>query len=369
VQPRVVLEASDLEVRRGGGFRLQVPGLQIAEGETLAVLGPNGAGKSTLLETLALLRRPDRGEVRVLGSAAAGSAARLVLRRCFGLAMQDPFLLLGSVLDNVALPLRLRGLARPEARRAARPWMRKLGVEHLAERPARALSGGEARRASLARALVTEPALLLLDEPFSALDPPARDAIIRDFQDALGARTAVLLVTHDRYEALAIARRVAVLEAGRLLQIGPTQEVFSRPADAAVAALVGVESILRGVVRKCEEGVCQVEVAPGTVIEAVAGAGIEAAPGAHLTLCVRPEEVTLERAPAQTSARNVFPALIRALSAHGPGVRVELECPFALVAVVTRRSAEELDLRPGGRVSAAFKASAVHVFPARGPSA
>lgn len=360
-RPAPALEIAGLLVTRGPAFALEVPRLEAWAGETLAVLGPNGAGKSTLLEAAALLLPPRRGEVRVLGEAPSDRRSRLRLRRRLGLALQDPHLLEGSVLDNVALPLRLRGEPAPRAREAARGWLERFGIAGLAQRPARSVSGGEARRASLARALACGPDVLLLDEPFSALDPPTRDALLRDFQRALAPRTAVVLVTHDRTEALALARRVAVIEAGRVLQVGPAQEVFRRPASEAVAALVGLETILAGEVVACAGGICRVRVEPGAVIEAAA----EAPPGSRLTLCVHPEEVTLERAAAETSARNVFPAVIRSLAPHGPGCRVELECPFPLVAMVTRRSAEDLRLAPGSRVVALFKASAVHVFPGR----
>ncbi len=352
---------------RGSAFDLRIERLSVAPGETLAVLGLNGAGKSTLLETLALLLKPDAGEVRVLGEMASGGSARRRLRRRLGLALQDPFLLRGRVLDNVALPLRLRGLPRAEARARAGGWLDRFGIPHLADRPAREISGGEARRASLARALVADPDLLLLDEPVSALDPPTRDSLLRDFQRALGPGTAVVLVTHDRSEALSLAQHVAVLHAGRLLQWGRAEEVFRRPANATVASIVGLESILAGPVATCENGLCRVEVAPGISIEAAA----EATPGSRLTLCIHPEEVTLERPgpAARSTARNLFPADIRSVTPHGRGCRVELACPFPLVALVTRRSVEDLDLRAGERVTASFKASAVHVFPARGPRA
>jgi tungstate transport system ATP-binding protein len=363
------LEASGLRVRRGRGFLLEVPALRAARGETLAVLGPNGAGKSTLLEILALLRPPDEGEVRLLGEAPAGAAVRLRLRRRLSLAMQDPFLLSGSILDNVSLPLRLRGEAKGRAGEAARRWLDRFEISHLAGRPARAVSGGEARRASLARALVTEPDVLLLDEPFSALDPPTRDALLRDFQRALPSDTSVVLVTHDRTEALDLAQQVAILHEGSLLQYGRTEEVFRRPASEAVARMAGLESILSGPVLACSDGLCRVEVAPGVAVEALLEAAV-AAPPARVTLCIHPEEVTIERdSPSgRTTARNVFPARIKAILPHGTARRVELECPFPLVALVTRRSVEDLALRPGDSVTAAFKASAVHVFPARLPS-
>jgi len=233
------LETRDLVVRRDGAFRLEVARLAVGAGRTLAVLGVNGAGKSTLLEVLALLRSPDSGVVCVHGEAARGPAARRRLRLRLGLALQDPFLLRGKVIDNVALPLRLRGVAAAEARRRAVAWLDRLGVAGLAERRATQVSGGEARRVSLARALAADPDVLLLDEPFAALDPPTHDGLLRDFRDALDARTAVILVTHDRVEAQTIADEVAILHAGRILQWGPAPEVFARPADPTVASIVG----------------------------------------------------------------------------------------------------------------------------------
>ncbi len=234
-------EIRGLRVRRGASFTLDIPRLSVVGGETLAVLGLNGAGKSTLLEVLALLRRPDEGEVRILGEAARPGAATHRLRRRLGLALQDPLLLTGSVLDNVALPLRLRGLPRRDSRRHALVALQRFDVGHLADRQARLTSGGEARRVSLARALVTDPDLLLLDEPFSALDPPTRDALLRDFQAALPPETAVVLVTHDRLEAQMLAHHLAVVDGGKLLQVGPVDEVFRHPVDRSVAALVGPE--------------------------------------------------------------------------------------------------------------------------------
>jgi tungstate transport system ATP-binding protein len=363
--PREALVVESLRVRRGSAFELSIEHLSVVRGETLAVLGLNGAGKSTLLEALALLLKPDGGQVRILGETAAGEAARRRIRRRLGLALQDPFLLSGGVLGNVALPLRLRGIAAAAARSRARMWLARFGIAHLAERPSREISGGEARRASLARALVTDPDLLLLDEPFSGLDPPTRDALLRDFQKALNPTTAVVLVTHDRSEALSLAQEIAVLHEGRLLQWGAAQEVFRSPANETVAALVGLESILSGPVIASDNGVCRVEVAPDVMIEAAA----EAPPGSRVTLCIHPEEVTLERPRpgARSSARNLVPARIRSVTPHGIGCRVELECPFPLVALVTRRSVDELGLRPDERVIASFKASAVHVFPARTP--
>ena len=364
--PAAAFEVRGLRVRRGPVFTLEISRLSVAAGETLAVLGLNGAGKSTLLEVLALLLRPDEGEVRVLGEATRSGPDAQRLRRRLGLALQDPLLLAGTVLDNVALPLRLRAVPRNEGRRRALAGLARFDVAHLAGRSSRGLSGGEARRVSLARALVTEPDLLLLDEPFSALDPPTRDALLRDFQKAIPPGTAVVLVTHDRLEALGLGHQVAVLQGGRVLQWGPAQEVFRSPLDQAVAALVGLETILSGPVQSSDDGVSRILVGPGVVIEAAT----EAVVGDRVTLCIHPEEVHIERPGpgTRTSARNVFPALVQSVTPHGGGWRIALDCSFPLVVLVTRRSTADLDLRPGERVTASFKASAVHVFPARSPA-
>jgi tungstate transport system ATP-binding protein len=361
--PPAAFAVRDLRVRRGRSFTLEVPALSLGAGRTLAVLGLNGAGKSTLLEVLALLLSPDEGEVVVLGGATDRAAARRRLRRRLSLALQDPLLLAGSVLDNVALPLRLRGMPADLRRARAARSLARFGVAHLAGRPSRGLSGGEARRVSLARALATDPDLLLLDEPFSALDPPTREALLRDFQKAVPPGTAVVLVTHDRVEALGLGHDVAVLQAGRLLQWGPAQEVFRSPRDPETAALVGLETILTGRVVSTEGGVARVEVAPGILVEAAD----EAVPGDLVTLCIHPEEVRVDLpAPGtRTSARNVFAATVRALAPHGSGRRVTLEAPFPIVAVVTRHSVDDLGLVAGAGVSVSFKASAVRLFPAR----
>ena len=167
---------------------------------------------------------------------------------------QEPLLLNATVYQNAALGLKLRGVAERETRLRLDPWLERLGIAHLASRSARTLSGGEAQRASLSRALVLEPELLLLDEPFSALDPTSRETLLRDFQEIvreLGITT--IFVTHDRAEAYSLADRIGVLKAGELLHIGARDDVFSRPATEAVAEIVGIENLLPGVVEDCEE--------------------------------------------------------------------------------------------------------------------
>lgn len=266
--PHVAVEG--LVVRRGGRVVLDVPSLAIERGEVLAVVGPNGAGKSTLLTTLALLDRPAAGEIRFDGEPVDWRRGTLAMRRRLALVFQEPLLFDTTVFDNVATGLRLRGVpSRPASPRLARwlgrlglggrppgqarerpggdaghtqaarvrDWLERLGIAHLERRQARTLSGGEAQRTSLARALVLEPELLLLDEPFAALDAPTREALLDDLLTLLReTKTTAVLVTHDRDEALEAGNRLAVMLGGRLAQVDRPERVLRAPASDEVAA-------------------------------------------------------------------------------------------------------------------------------------
>ena len=239
-----VLEALGIRVVRGGRTVLDVPGLAVPPAEVLALIGPNGAGKSTLLRVLGLLESPGAGEVRFRGTAVAPRAA-LAVRRRMASVFQEALLADTTVRENVALGLRFRGEGGPAATKRVGEWLERFGIAHLAERRARTLSGGEAQRAALARALVMEPEVLLLDEPFSSLDPPTREGLIDDLGRILREeRTTAVLVTHDRGEALALGDRVGVLMGGRLLQVDGAAQVFRAPATEEIARFVGVETIL-----------------------------------------------------------------------------------------------------------------------------
>jgi ABC-type sulfate/molybdate transport systems ATPase subunit len=238
-----VLTVSGVRHRRGGREVLRVDHLEIGAGERLGLLGLNGAGKTSLLRLLAGIDQPTVGNVGIDGATLSPGAA--TLRRRLAYAPQRPVLLSTSVRRNVELPLRYRRLP-PDSRRAvAAAALARLEVEHLAERPARTLSGGEAQRVSLARALACGPDALLLDEPAAGLDTPTRAAFFADVERALADRaTTVVLVSHRAEEVLALADRVAVLVRGELRQAAPGAELASTPADADVARLIGYENVI-----------------------------------------------------------------------------------------------------------------------------
>jgi tungstate transport system ATP-binding protein len=239
---RTLVEISDLLAKRGDHPALQLDELSILDGEVLAVVGPNGAGKSTLLLTLARLLKPERGKILFSGEQ-AGAESDTVYRRRIALVMQDPLLFDTSVFENVASGLRFRGISKDVIHRDVPLWLERLGVGHLSKRRANDLSGGEAQRVSLARALVLKPQMLLLDEPFSALDPPTRSRLLDDLGALLDeTATTTVFVTHDLNEAAQLAGRMAVIVGNRLRQVGNADEVFASPADEDVAQFVSHRS-------------------------------------------------------------------------------------------------------------------------------
>ena len=355
-----VLEVLGVRVARGGRTVLDVPALAVPPGEVLALIGPNGAGKSTLLRVLGLLESPLAGEVRFQGTAVVPRAA-LALRRRMASVFQEALLADTSVGRNVALGLRFRGERGPGAASRVGEWLERFGIAHLAERRARTLSGGEAQRAALARALVMEPEVLLLDEPFSSLDPPTREGLIDDLGRILREeRTTAVLVTHDRGEAMALGDRVGVLMDGRLLQVDGAAQVFRAPATEEIARFVGVETILDC---RVVEGAWDLSVldAGGQRIE-VAQAGV---PGERVRLCLRAEDVTLFPGAPKSAASSAFNRLagrVLRIVPTGAYMRVTVDCGFPLVALMTRRSIEEMELRDGAPVTAHFKSTAPHLM-------
>lgn len=233
-----LIEVNDLQIKRNERVVLDIEHLSIPRGETLTVVGPNGAGKSTLLLALAQLLKPVRGDIQFDGKSVT-QWNDLEYRRKISFVFQAPLLMDMTVEQNVMLGLRFRGVSKEESRQRAGNWIHAMGIEALSKRRAGQLSGGEAQRVSLARAFVLEPELLLLDEPFAALDPPTRTKLLEDLSKILSEhhRTAVF-VTHNLNEAARVSHRIAVVVGGMLRQVGTVREIKMHPADDAVEAFL-----------------------------------------------------------------------------------------------------------------------------------
>ena len=231
-------------MHRGGRLTLKPSDFTVRAGETVGIYGPNGAGKSTLLLALAGLLPLTSGTITMRGQVLGQDLTPFAYHRRIAAVFQEPLLLRGTVADNVGLGLALRGVDRAEREARVPPVLQQLKIAHLADRSIGMLSGGEAQRTSLARALVLDPEVLFLDEPFAALDQPTRRRLVHEFANLLRARLmATVFVTHDLAEASTICDRCAILDAGAIIQEGPLRELIEGPRTERVAEIVGFENI------------------------------------------------------------------------------------------------------------------------------
>jgi len=325
-----------------------------------ALFGPSGCGKTTLLRCLAGLIHPDRGQIRFRDQTWYSHELNIALtpqQRDIGFLFQDyalfPHL---SVADNIGFGLRDRTV-RPAQ---VAEMLRLFDLGGLEHRHPKEISGGQQQRVALARALARRPQLLLLDEPLSALDALLREQMRGELRRMLAELgMPVILVTHDRVEAIALADQVAVMDAGRIEQIGSVHDVFTRPKNAALARLVGVETVVRGEILESHDGL--VIVAVGTA-RLLAVAPLQPSPFVHV--CIKGEDVALQKGDVgSSSVRNHLTAIVRAITPEGPLVRVNLDCGFELTSLITRPACEELQLKTGDRITAMLKAPAIHLIP------
>ncbi len=332
--------------------------IEVRPGELLALLGPNGAGKSTVLRCLAGLTPIDSGRIVIDGDVVDDPAADVFVepeQRQVGVVFQSYLLFEHmSVLENVAFGLRARATPKAEARRVARDWLDRVGLTGYADQRPRVLSGGQAQRAALARALATHPRLLLLDEPLAALDAGTRSTVRRDLRNHLSTFDGMrVLVTHDPVDAYALADRVAILDGGRLVQVGTFAEVSAHPRSRYVADLVGI-NLVEGTIT---EGVLTTSNRAAVVI---AGA----APGPAFAV-IRPASIAVDRErPVGSSIRNVWPGVVTEIDRLGDRVRVRVDGVLPLTAEITVGALESLELRPGDDVVVTAKATDIETYPA-----
>ncbi|MFB3737730.1 MAG: ABC transporter ATP-binding protein [Candidatus Velamenicoccus archaeovorus] len=352
----------DVAARRGA-FEVRAA-FEASAGETVALLGPNGSGKSTLVSCIAGLLPPAAGTIVLGGAVLAGGGAPGVPPegRPIGVVFQDLLLFPHlSAVENVAFPLRARSVPRPEARSRAVALLERLGLADRAGARPRDLSGGEAQRVALARALVGEPALLLLDEPLSALDVGSRvrtRELIREELDRFpGIR---LLVTHDPIEASTLAHRLVLLEEGRVTQIGTPREIRDAPRSRYAAELVGVNAF-PGRLLPMEGGAGRIETGEGDVV-VLWPEGFDR--GDDVLGLLRPADVTVALEPPAGSARNVLHGPVTSVAVEGDRARVRIATAPPVVAEVTLGSVDRLGLRAGTMVWASFKAVEVRVVEA-----
>ncbi|MEQ8253114.1 MAG: ATP-binding cassette domain-containing protein [Smithellaceae bacterium] len=354
-----ILAIQNLILRRGGITVLDVSEINVEEGRVLALIGPNGAGKSTLLLTMAGLLKPEQGTIYYKGSPMDTNARRAHMRRSISVVFQEPLLINTSVYNNIALGLKFRHFSKDEIKKNVNAALDYFGISFLAKRSARTLSGGEAKRVSLARAFALKPELILMDEAFNSLDPPTRETLIDDLRHILGeTKITAVLALHDREETLRLAQDVAVMVNGKVIQSGTTTQIFSHPESEFVANFVGTETIVPGVVKANRAGHLEISI-NGITIEAVGDFSV----GDKVYCCLRPEIITLSPVtPELSSARNVLKAKVLKIVRQAYLYKVFLDCGFPLVAYLTIPSCEDLGMCEQSFFAVSFKATAVHLI-------
>ncbi|SEC95262.1 molybdate transport system ATP-binding protein [Streptomyces sp. 3213] len=333
-----------------GTFRLDVE-LTAAPGDVVALLGPNGAGKTTALRALAGLVGLTDGHLRLDGAELDRTPPE---SRPVGVVFQDYLLFPHlTALDNVGFGPRCQGATKAESRAIAAEWLERMGLaEHAGAKP-RKLSGGQAQRVAVARALATRPRLLLLDEPLAALDARTRLDVRAQLRRHLAEFEAVaVLVTHDPLDAMVLADRLVVIEQGRIVQEGTPADIARHPRTDYIAQLVGL-NLYKG---NADGHTVTLDTGPTiTTTEDLQGEVFVAFP---------PSAVTLFRdRPTGASARNLWHCEVAGLETHGDQIRVDLTGELPLAADLTTPAAAELDLHQGASVWAAVKATQTHSYP------
>ena len=354
-----LIETVDLCQRFGERDVLKNINIRVDRGEVFALIGPTGAGKTTLLRLIDLLDTPASGRIYFDGADVTESGGRrFEARRRMAFVLQKPVVFNTSVYDNIACGLKWRGVGKGDIRARVSSILEMVGLSADKNRNARTLSGGEVQRVAIARAIAIEPEVLLLDEPTANLDPVSISNIEELITNIIHRYdTTIIMATHDMSQGQRLADRVGMLLDGEILQTGDWREVFNSPRNRQVADFVGVDNIIDGVIVASEDKVVTIDIG-NNVIEAISDYPV----GEEVCACIRSEDITLALSTLSSSARNSFAGEISRVVSTGPVSRLEIDCGFPVVALVTKRSAEELGLEKGKQVYTNFKATGVHVI-------
>ena len=348
-----MIDIKDLRVDLGD-FILSDVTLSINEGEYFVILGPTGAGKTVLLESIAGLYPIKSGVISLRGKDVTTLEPE---ERQVCIVYQDhalfPHL---SVRENILFGLKMR--KEKQAKMNSRlDWVvMLLGIDQLLHRKPETLSGGERQKVALARAIITEPKLLLIDEPLSALDPETRENVQQELRKLHKELSITILhVTHDFEEAIALGDRIAVIGEGQLKQVGTPEEIFRHPNSEFVARFAMTRNIYRGEATRKENGDYTINIDGSEFVVALGTEG-------NCYASIRPEDILISKEPVHSSARNCFPGTITQIIDKGSTIYVTVKIPPDMSCLITRHSFEEMELAEGVRVFLTFKASSMHLF-------
>jgi len=354
-----ILKTSELAKEYEGHSIIKEITIEINKGETFALIGPTGSGKTTLIRVLDLLEMPTSGKISFDGNDVTyNKHARLEARRRMSYVQQKPVVFNMNVFENVACGLKWRHEKSDMIKLKVINALKLVGMSDYIVRNARSLSGGETQRIAIARALVTEPEILFLDEPTANLDPISTLKIEQViFSVIREKKVAIVMSTHDMVQGQQLAARIGVLLDGKLMQVGSPTEIFSLPKSQKVAEFVGIENMIPGTVIENDDILLTIDI--GNIhIQAVS----KLLTHGDVYVMIRPEDITFSLSSNITSARNTFQGTITRLTPVGPLMRLEVNCGFPLLGLVTRSSASDLGLEIGKSIYASFKVTATHVI-------
>ena len=355
-----LLERTDIQQGFEGGYSLKSVDLKVEEGDVFALIGPTGAGKTTLLRIIDLLDQPSAGQIIFDGvDVTRNKGEQLRARRKIGYVQQRPTVFDMSVFSNVSIGLRWRRMPSAQRKERTEQALELVGMSDLQVRDARTLSGGETQRVAIARALVLDPKLLLLDEPTANLDPVSVEKIEAALEQVIRSKqTTVIMSTHDREQGQRMATGMGVLIDGEMLQVGTPADVFRSPMRKRVADFVGVGNMLEGIIgKRIDESLVEIQV-NGSIFQATSSFE----EGTTVWVMLRTEDVTFSLNETSTSARNNFNGPVVKMTPVGSLVRIEIDCGFPLVGVVTAKTVSEMEMKIGTILYASFKATAIHVI-------
>ncbi len=338
---------------KAGKFSLEDISFRVGEGETLVILGPTGAGKTVLLELIAGFRSPNKGSMFINESEITHLPPE---KREIGMLYQDYLLFPHlDVFDNIAYGLKAKNLRSSEIGRRVQEIAERLGIHELLERRPKRLSGGEQQRVALARTLAIDPKILLLDEPFSAVDPNTRESLMRELRKILEEDSMpVVYVTHDQIEAMEMADRIGVMNEGEIVQLDYPERVFSAPKSEFVANFVGIRNIYRGRAERVD-GSIAVNIDGTRIYSSVVSEG-----DVHVT--IRPEDIIVSRERISSSARNSLKGKVVAIVEKGPLIYVTADCGMELTSAITRESLKDMQIMIDDEIFMTFKAQNVNLF-------
>ncbi len=325
----------------------------------VSIDGGSGSGKTTLIRILDLLEFPASGKLLFDGiDVFTKGAYQLEARRRLSYVQQKPLVFTMNVYDNIACGLRWRHISSDIVKRKAVEALELVGMADYRNRYAKTLSGGEMQRVAIARAIIIEPEVLFLDEPTANMDPISVAKVEEVLAHIINERkTTIIMTTHNMSQAQRMASRLGVLINGRLLQTGTVNDIFNQPQNREVAEFVGVDNILKGVVKEKDGEIVRIAI-NGEKITAISNLAI----GEAVEVLIRPEVIVFSLSGVAGSARNVFQGKVSKINTIGSLVRIEVDCGFPLMGVITTQAAEELNISIGKDIYASFKATAIHVI-------